>query len=45
MKGLIELSNVVVKTVSSKCTTPSETEGECEVKVKINVKCMTKKFN
>ena len=32
MKGLIELSNFVVKTISSKCIIPSKTEGEGEVK-------------
>ena len=30
MKGLIELSNIAVGTVSLKCTTMSETEGEVE---------------
>ena len=42
MKGLIELSNFVVETVSSKCITPSKTEGEGEVKVKMYLKCMGK---
>ena len=40
MKDLIELSNFVVETVSSKCTTPSETEGEVEVTIKMYEKCM-----
>ena len=31
MKGLIELSNFAVGTVSSKFTIPSETKGEVEV--------------
>ena len=35
MKALIELSNFAVGTVSSKRTTPSETEGEVEVSPKI----------
>ena len=35
MKGLIELSNFADELVSSKCTTPSQTEGEGEVKVKM----------
>ena len=45
MKGLIELSNFAVETVSSKCTTLLETEGEGEVKVKMYGKCMEKMFN
>ena len=40
MKGLIELSNFAVCTVSSKCTTLSETEGEVEDTPKIYGKCM-----
>ena len=41
MKGLIELSNFAGKIVSSKCSIPSETEGECEVKVKMyGTKCL-----
>ena len=44
MKGLIELSNFAVETLSSKCTAPSETEGEGEVKVKMYGKCMGKNF-
>ena len=40
MIGLIELSNCVVETVSSKCITPSQTEGEGKVKVKMYRKCM-----
>ena len=40
MKGLLELSNFAVGTVSSKCTTPSETEGEVEVTPKMYGKCM-----
>ena len=42
MKGLIELNNIAVETVSSKCTTPSKTEDECEVKAKMYKKCMEK---
>ena len=34
MKAFIELSNFAVGTVSSKRTTPSETEGEVEVSPK-----------
>ena len=44
MKGLIELSNFTVETVSSKCTTSSETEGEGEVIVKMYGKCKVKHF-
>ena len=44
MKGLIELRNFAVKIVSSKCATPSETEGEGEVKVKMYKKCIVKLF-
>ena len=40
MKGLIELSTLAVETFSSKCTIPSETEGEGEVKVKMYGKCI-----
>ena len=40
MKALIELNNIAVKTVNSKCTTPLETEGKCEVKVIMYKKCM-----
>ena len=36
MKGLSELSNILVETVSLKCTTLSDTEGEDEV----TPKCM-----
>ena len=36
MIGLIKLNNFAVETVSSKCTNLSETEGECEVKVKMH---------
>ena len=35
MKGIIELSSFAVKTVSSKCITPSETEGEGDVTVNV----------
>ena len=45
MKGLIELSNFAVETVSLKCTIPSLTEGEGEVKVKMYGKCMGKIIN
>ena len=45
MKGLIELSNFAVETVSSKCTTLSETEGEGEVKVKMYENVWEKMFN
>ena len=45
MKGLIELSNFAVETVSSKYTTPSETEGEGEVTVQMYGKCMVKCFD
>ena len=45
MKGLITRSNFAVETVSSKCTIPSETEGEGEVKVKMYGKDMGKMFN
>ena len=44
MKGLIELSNFAVGTVSSKCTTPSETEGEVEDTLTMYWKCMGKCF-
>ena len=44
MIGLIELSNFAGETVSSKCTTPSETEGEVKVKVKMYRKCMVNNF-
>ena len=44
MKGLIELSNFAVETVSSKCTTPSETEGEVEDTPKIYGKCIGRYF-
>ena len=40
MKGLIDVSNLAVKTVSSKCTIPSVTEGEGEVEFKMYGKCM-----
>ena len=40
MKGLIELNNSPVKTVSSKYSTPSETEGEVEDTPKMYGKCM-----
>ena len=42
MKGLIKLNNIAVKTVSSKCITPSKTESESEVKAKMYKKCMEK---
>ena len=42
MKGLIELSNFAVETVSSKCTTPSETKSKGEVKMYRN--CMGDNF-
>ena len=35
MKGIIELNNIAVETVNSKCTTLSQTEGDGEVKVKM----------
>ena len=44
MKGLIELNNFAVGTVSSKCTTPSETEGEVEDTNKMYGKCIGKSF-
>ena len=44
MKGLIELSNFVVETVSSKYTTPSETEGEVDDTPTMYLKCMGKCF-
>ena len=44
MKGLIELNNIAVETVNSKCTTLSKTEGEDEVKVKMYGKCMENMF-
>ena len=44
MKGLIELNNFAVETVSSKCTTPSETEGEVEVTPKMYGKGMGQFF-
>ena len=44
MKGIIELSNFTVETVSSKCTL-SDTEGETKVKVKMYGKGMAKMFN
>ena len=37
---IIELSNFAFKIVSSKCTIPSETEGEGEVHIKMYGKCM-----
>ena len=45
MKGLIELSKFPVWTVSLKCTIPSETESEGEVKVKMYGKAMEKMSN
>ena len=45
MKGLIELNNFAVGTVSSKCTTPSETEGEVEVTPKMYGKCIENFIN
>ena len=45
MKGLIELSNFDVEHFSSKCTTPSETEGEGEVSVKMYGKSMVNCLN
>ena len=44
MKGLIDLSNFAVGTVSSKLTIPSETEGEVEVTPKMYEKCIGKFF-
>ena len=44
MKGLIKLTNFAVETVSSKCTTPSKTESEGKVIVKMYGKCMEKNF-
>ena len=44
MKGLIELHNIAVKTVNSKCTNLSKTEGKGEVKVKMYKKCMENLF-
>ena len=45
MKGLIELSNFAVETVSPKCTIPWKTEGKNEVNVKMYGKSMGKMFN
>ena len=42
MKGHIELSKFAVETVSSKYTTPLETEGEGEVTVQMYGKSMVK---
>ena len=42
MKGLIELINFSVETVTSKCTILSKTEGKEKVKVKMYRKCMGK---
>ena len=44
MKGLIELSNFGVETVSLKYTNPSETKGEVEVTPKMYKKFMRKYF-
>ena len=44
MKGLIKLNNFAVEIVTSKYTTPPETEGECEIKVKMYWKGMGKHF-
>ena len=44
MKGLIELNNIAVETVNSKCTTLSKTEGEGEVKVKMYGKFVSNVF-
>ena len=44
MKGLIKLNNIAVKTVSSKCTTFSKSEGENEVKVKMYKKIFSNVF-
>ena len=35
MTIIIKLNNIAIKPVTSKCTTPSETEGECEIIVKM----------
>ena len=45
MKDLIEVSNIAVETVSSICTTPSETEGEVKVIPKMYEKCMENLLN
>ena len=42
MKGPIELNNIAVKNVSSKCTTPSEIEGNSELRIIMYRKCMAK---
>ena len=44
MKVLIELNNIDVETVNSKCTYLSKTEGDGDVKVKMYGKCMAKFF-
>ena len=44
MKGLFKLSNFTVGTVSSKCTTPLETEGEVEDTIKMYGKYIGKFF-
>ena len=44
MKSLIKLNNFAVEIVTSKYTTPSEIEGESEVKVKMYWKCMEQNF-
>ena len=44
MINFIELNNISVETFKSKCTTPSKTEREGEVKVKFYGKWMGKSF-
>ena len=44
MRWLVELSNFPVEAVNSKCTTPSETEGEVEVTPKMYEQCIGKVF-
>ena len=44
MKGLVELSNFAVGSVSTKCTTLTETKGKVEDTPKMNWQCMGKIF-